>query len=97
MNRASVSPDWTEPANSCNLLAVTVHEQAIAKVEQLPEPLAQEVNDFIDFLLLKKNEDRWRMWSRFSQDLALSESDIADYAQNLSQYEERLARGEIQW
>ena len=33
---------------------MTIHDLTIAKIQQLPEPLAQEVSDFIDFLLVKQ-------------------------------------------
>lgn len=29
---------------------MTIRETAIAKLQQLPEPLLQEINDFIDFI-----------------------------------------------
>jgi hypothetical protein len=60
---------------------------AIAKISQLPDSLVQEVNDFIDFLLLKYNCELPQ----------LTESDFSDYLKNLETYEEKLARGEIQW
>lgn len=66
---------------------MTVYEVTIAKINQLPEFLVQEVSDFIDFLLLKYN-------SELPQ---LTESDFSDYLNNLEAYEEELARGEIQW
>ncbi len=66
---------------------MTVYDLTIAKISQLPESLVQEVNDFIDFLLLKYN----------SELLQLTESDFSDYLKNLEAYEEKLARGEIQW
>ncbi len=76
---------------------MTVHEQTIAKIRQLPEPLVQEVSDFIDFLLVKHDNRRWRLWTHLSESLSLSESDFSDYLVNLETYEDRLARGEIQW
>ena len=33
----------------------------------------------------------------FNETLALAEADFGDYLQNLEAYEERLARGDIQW
>ena len=66
---------------------MTVHDQTIAKIRQLPESLVQEVNDFVEFLLMKHNREL--------QEIA--ESDFSDYLTNLEDYEERLARGEIQW
>ncbi|MFN6563448.1 MAG: DUF2281 domain-containing protein [Nostoc sp. ChiSLP01] len=36
---------------------MSVHEETIAKIRQLPEPLLQQVNDFIDFLLAKNNNN----------------------------------------
>ena len=71
---------------------MTIHEQTISKVQQLPEPLAQEVSDFIDFLLVKQDQTRWELWTHFSETLALAEADFADYLPNLEVYEERLAR-----
>jgi uncharacterized protein DUF2281 len=34
---------------------MTVYERTVAKIQQLPEPLLQEVSDFIDFLLVKQD------------------------------------------
>ena len=36
---------------------MTTHDIAIAKIHQLPQPLIEEVNDFIDFLLMKLARD----------------------------------------
>lgn len=76
---------------------MTIYEHTIAKLQQLPEPLAQEVSDFIDFLLVKQDHTRWQLRNYFNEALALSESDFSDYLENLETYEDRLARGEIQW
>jgi len=76
---------------------VTIHEQAMRKIQQLPEPLAREVSDFIDFLLVKQDQTRWELWTHFNETLALAETDFGNYLQNLEAYEERLARGDIQW
>lgn len=66
---------------------MTVHDETIAKIRQLPESLVQEVNDFVEFLLMKHNRELEE----------IVESDFANYLTNLEDYEERLARGEIQW
>lgn len=76
---------------------MTIHEHTIIKVRQLPEPLAQEVSDFIDFLLVKQDRTRWELWTHFSEALHLSEADLSDYLRNLEAYEERLAQGDLQW
>ena len=76
---------------------MTVYDDLIAKLSQLPEPLAQEVSDFIDFLLLKEDKGRWRLWTQFHETTDLAEGDFSDYLANLESYEERLARGEVQW
>ena len=73
---------------------MTIQESAIAKLRQMPEPLLQEVIDFIDFLLLKQDADRWA-W--FHESGSLAEAGMDEYAANLSDYEQRLERGEIQW
>ena len=77
--------------------AMTVHDLAIAKLRQLPESLAGEVNDFIDFLLMKQDNTQWQVEKPVSESLELAESDFSDYLANLEDYEEKLARGEIRW
>jgi len=76
---------------------MTAHDVTIAKVRQLPEPLVQEVNDFVDFLLVKRDSARWQLWTQFNEALEVAESDLSDYLANLEAYEDCLARGEIQW
>ncbi len=76
---------------------MTVHEETIAKIKQLPESLVEEVNDFVDFLLMKQDSERWQLWRQFIESLEITESDFSDYLSKLEEYEERLARGEIQW
>jgi hypothetical protein len=69
---------------------MTVQDITIAKIRQLPESLVEEVNDFIDFLTLKYNQ-------QFSDFVEIAESDFSDYLSNLEDYEEKLARSEIKW
>lgn len=76
---------------------MTIHEQTMSKIQQLPESLAQEVSDCIDFLLVKQDQIRWELWTHFNETLALAEADFTDYLQNLEAYEERLADGGIRW
>jgi len=76
---------------------MTVYDVTIDKLRQLPEPLADEVNDFIDFILMKHDSIRRQLWINFSEGIELSESDFGDYLLNLEDYENRLARGEIRW
>ncbi len=76
---------------------MSVYDETITKIRQLPEPLVQEVNDFADFLLMKCDSARWQLWTQFAESLEIAESDFSDYLRNLEDYEERLARGEIQW
>lgn len=73
------------------------YEQTLARIQQLPEPLIQEVNDFIDFLLVRQDPTQWELWNQFRDTVDLTELDFADYLRNLETYEEALARGEIQW
>ena len=76
---------------------MTVYERTVAKMQQLPEPLLQEVSDFIDFLLVKHDRTQWESWTRFREALDLAEADFSDYLRNLETYEESLARGDIRW
>ena len=76
---------------------MTVHDATIAKIRQMPEPLAQEVSDYIDFVLLRRDNTRWPLWMQFAESLEIAESDFSCYLPNLEDYEDRLARGEIQW
>ena len=76
---------------------MTVHDITMAKIRQLPESLVQEVNDFVDFLLMRRDSIRWQLWRQFAEALEIAESDFPDYLLNLEDYENRLARGGIRW
>jgi len=76
---------------------MTTYEETVAKIRQLPEPLVQEVNDFVDFLLMKRDGTRWQLWTQFTETLETAESDFSEYLTDLEDYENCLARGEIRW
>jgi len=76
---------------------MAAYEATITKIQQLPESLIQEVSDFVDFMLLRHDSTRWQLWTHFAEALEIAESDLSDYLSNLEDYEDRLARGEIQW
>lgn len=76
---------------------MTVYERTVAKMQRLPEPLLQEVSDFVDFLLVKRDQTQWELWTNFREALDLAESDFSDYLHDLEAYEEGLARGDIRW
>ena len=84
-------------ARSCKETVMTVYERTVAKMQQLPEPMLQEVSDFIDFLLVKHDQTQWELWTHFREALDIAESDFSDYLRNLEAYEEGLARGDIRW
>lgn len=76
---------------------MTIHDETIDKIRLLPESLVKEVSDFIDFLVWKSNDKHSSLWLQSHESLELVESDFSDYLSNLEDYENRLARGEIQW
>ena len=76
---------------------MTAQEAVIAKIKQLPDALAQEVSDFVDFLLIKHDATRRQFLTLLVETAELAESDLSDYLPQLEAYEEKLARGEIQW
>ena len=71
---------------------MTGYEATAAKIRELPEPLIQEVSDFVDFLQMKSDSTRWQLWMLFAEALEIAESDFADYLPNLEDYENRLAK-----
>ncbi len=76
---------------------MTIHQETIAKIEQLSDSLIQEVNDFVDWLLMKNDREPWQLWMQFTESSKLAGSNFSDYLTNLEDYEEKLARGEIKW
>ena len=76
---------------------MSVKDATMARIRQLSEPLVQEVSDFIDFLLMRRDSTRWQLWTQFAESLEIAGSDFSDYLLSLEDYENRLARGEIQW
>ncbi len=73
---------------------MSIYEKVITKIRQMPEPLVYEVQDFVDFLLARLPSDPRQL---SVEDTDLAAADMTDYRTNLEAYEERLARGEIQW
>lgn len=78
-------------------IEMTIYELTIAKIQQLPEALVQEVQDYVDFLLTRNDGVRWQAVYHISEAMTLIEADLSDYLPNLEDYEERLARGEVKW
>ena len=76
---------------------MTIQDVTVAKIQQLPASMVQEISDFVDFLWMKRDSTRWQLWIHFAEALELAGSDLSDYLSNLEDYEDRLARGEIQW
>jgi hypothetical protein len=76
---------------------MNIREEAIKKINQLPDKLVPEVSLLLDFLLTQENWAQWQMWEKFKESLQITESDFSDYLENLEDYERRLARGEIRW
>lgn len=75
---------------------MTTRETAIAKLQQLPEPLLQQVSDFIDRLLRSQKHDsttdnhqdeltqRWEKWFESIEHLEQAQAEPAtDYQQLL--------------
>ena len=78
-------------------MEMTIYDMTADKIQQLPESLVREVSDFVDFLCMKHDSAHWQLWTHFAEASEIAESDFADYLSNLEDYEDRLARGEIQW
>ncbi|MBS4029567.1 MAG: hypothetical protein KGZ58_13140 [Ignavibacteriales bacterium] len=74
---------------------MSILEETIIKIQQLPEQRLYEVCDFTDFLLSKRNQVNRESSQSFG--LGLEESDFSDYLSNLEEYENRLSLGEISW
>jgi hypothetical protein len=63
-----------DPAILVEAVVVTIRETAIAKIQQLPESLVQEIIDFIDFITRNRQTktaidalegDRSEVWARW--------------------------------
>ena len=50
-----------------NLINKTMNlrEEAIKKINQLPDKLVPEVSILLDFLLTKENPAQWQIWEEF--------------------------------
>jgi hypothetical protein len=75
---------------------MSLYDDTISKILQLPEPLVKEVSNFVDSLRLDKDNTRSALWMQSTEALKNSISDLSDYSRNPEEYEVRLARGEIQ-
>ncbi len=66
----------------------TTYTETITKIQHLPLALVQEVDEFINWLLLMQT---------VYQEMKQTSDDMPDYLKNLEDYEEQLAKGEFQW
>ena len=78
------------------------YEPMLAKLQRLPEPLAQEVEAFIDFLQTRweSQSTAWQTSSEPPAQNALAEEGeegMDTYRRNLESYEEMLASGKVAW
>ncbi len=75
---------------------MTIRNAAITKLQQIPEPLLQEINDFIDFIILKYQpittdsqtranlSETWTQWFEAVDELERSSTEIpSEYQQHL--------------
>ena len=76
---------------------MTMHEMTIAKIQQLSEPQVQEVQDFVDFLVMRGDNMKWQALQHLSEAAHLGEAGMQNYLARLEDYEEQLARGEVKW
>jgi len=76
---------------------MTVYDKTVNKIRALPEPLLNEVNDFVDFLLQKKDYKNIQVQKDIIESLDTAKSGFSDYLQNLEEYETKLVNGEIKW
>jgi len=90
---------WSERKEYVKSLEVNMltREHVRKKIEILPEDILREVDDFIDFLEIKRKdgENKWAWLSRGVD--KIEESDFKDYLDGLTNYEDMLAKGEIKW
>jgi hypothetical protein len=68
-----------------------MNTQTIDKINVLPSNLLSEVNDFVDFLMLKHKI------KITNEEESLAEKGMGEYLENLNNYESLLAEGKIQW
>ena len=76
---------------------MTVSEATTAKIQQMSEPQLQEVQNFIDFLMLRGDSRRWQILQHLSESAQLAEAGMPDYLARLESYEDQLARREVTW
>jgi len=74
---ASTTPHLPKPPLDLESTSFDYLAQTISKIQQLPTHLIIEINDFIDFIVVKQDR-RWQQWNHFSESLELSESDFSD-------------------
>lgn len=76
---------------------MTTLDATIAQIRTLPEPLAREVSDYVDFLVTRHSAARWEAWQGFDEGMQLADRGIDHYLADLVSYEGQLERGEIVW
>ena len=74
-----------------------IKQQVIEKIRVLPEDILNEINDFIDFLATKRKVRKGE-WAWLVKDVEkIYDTDLSDYLEGLTNYENMLASGKIKW
>jgi len=76
---------------------MSVQETTISKIQQMPDSLVKEVQDYIDFLLMRHHSGQWEMWQQFTEGTQIAEEGMAHYLPELEEYETQLEKGLIKW
>ncbi|ACK70027.1 conserved hypothetical protein [Gloeothece citriformis PCC 7424] len=60
---------------------MTLEEQTIYKIRQLPDNLIKQVHDFVDYLIIEENHDDElvNLWEQFSTPSDNIEIEISDF------------------
>ncbi len=85
-----------KPQEKLKANEIVTRNHIIEKIRTLPEDILIEINDFIDFLEIKRNLTRDE-WECLKSRRKAEESDFRDYLEALRNYEDILANGKIKW
>ena len=57
---------------------MNIREKIILQIQNMPDELVEQVNDFMDYLLIKHSDNNWELWLEFKESVDMDEYDFYD-------------------
>lgn len=76
---------------------MTVHEQTISRICDLPVNIVEQINSFIDFMIMDGDDEAWSLWQDFREVSTRNPLKFAEYPSQEEELDIYLDSEEVCW